>query len=103
MEQGRDSCGGGAAEWIEYKLAFTCQGKDQPFRQPHRELAGMRGLFHMVALYIGDVPHILRVFSQGIAGGLAFFAPLKWRLPGYFEGDAHSVEIKDIAVAFGVP
>lgn len=40
---------------------------------------------------------------KGFPDNLPLFGPLKCRLPGYLDGDAHSIHIKLIVVGFGIP
>ncbi len=84
MKQSGSSAGGGAAEWIEHKLPFVREGENQPLRQANRKLAGMRRFLHVISCYIGDVPHILRIFAERVAGKLSLFLPFEVPFAGIF-------------------
>jgi len=61
------------------------------------------GLFDVIALYVGDVPDVFRVFTFRVAGELAGFRPFEVAFARVFGWDAHVIKIEDVVVRFGVP
>ena len=107
MQGSRNAGGSNAGKWIEHQVPWVGQGENQPFNQANRKLAWVVGLLDMVAFYVGDVPHVLGVLAQRIAGVVASVGPLEVAFPRILRGHAHIVKIENIGLVlrsrFGVP
>ena len=89
--------------WIEHRITGIAHGEHEALDQLHRELARVDRLLDVVALDVGNLPHVARVLAEWVAGELAHAWPPEVALLGILGRHPDRVEVPLVGGGLGPP
>jgi hypothetical protein len=94
------TCGATDTEvWVYNEVTPIREGKNEPFHQLNRELAGMNCFLDVVVFYVGDYPNIARILAERITGVFAFLRTFECLLAGICLGTLIASRLKTYSPA----